>query len=101
MIRHVAAIAVLLAVAAVSATPAHADPPPPWNDPHYPDRQHGSCAGGRGGWIVYWCDGEHYPDGTYWHQVFNAGADAVKPQCVRQGDGPTPEPAPGGCGGFG
>jgi hypothetical protein len=98
-VKWVAAAAV--ALGAALAAPAHADPPP-WSDPHYPDITHSSCAGGRGGAFGFgWCDGEHYADGTFWHQVFGAGADLAKPHCVRDDGSAQPPAAPGGCGGYG
>jgi hypothetical protein len=84
-------------VASLFAAPTiHADPPPPWSDSHYPDQAHGMCAGGHGGAFGFgYCDGEHYPDGTYWHQVIGTGVDGLKPKCVLDNN---PAPA-GGCGG--
>lgn len=93
------------AAAVLFSWPAHADPPPPWADPHFPDKQHGSCAGGTGGAFGFgWCDGEHYPDGTYWHQIVwgnQYGSGGQTPVCVRDDGSPQPPPAPGGCGGHG
>ena len=99
LLAGVAAAAAMLAVAQTGA--AHADPPPPWADDHYPDINHGSCAGGHGGAFGFgWCDGIHYPDGSYWHQVTGAGMDALKPHCVIDTGDLQPPPAPaGGCGG--
>ena len=85
-----------------AAPAAHADPPPPWTDPHYPDITHGNCAGGQGGAFgISYCDGEHYPDGSFWHQILGLGTGLAKPQCVRDDGTPQPPPAPGGCGGYG
>jgi hypothetical protein len=90
----------LLAVSLPVGT-AHADPPPPWADDHYPDINHGNCAGGHGGAFGFgWCDGAHYPDQSYWHQVMGTGMDGLKPHCVIDDGSPQPPPAPpGGCGG--
>ena len=96
--------AAITAFAAFGATPAaHADPPPPWQDPHIPDRQHGNCAGGQGGAFGFgWCDGAPYPDGTRWHQILGTGGSwgggnwAHKPECVNPDNSPAP---PSGCGG--
>lgn len=100
------AIGVLSAAAIATSAPAHADPPPPWADPHYPDKMHGNCAGGAGGAFgIGWCDGTHYPDGSYWHQIvftgsLGGGAGGQKPQCVIDDGSLQPPPAPpGGCGG--
>jgi hypothetical protein len=99
MIRY--ALAAATTAVLLGAAPAHADPPP-WSDPHYPDITHSSCAGGRGGAFGFgWCDGAHYADGTFWHQVFGAGADLAKPHCVRDDGSAQPPAAPGGCGGYG
>jgi hypothetical protein len=87
----------------ISAT-AHADPtpPPPWLDPHYPDFARGSCPGGAGGFFIGWCDGQPYPDGSYWHQQTwssqYGGTGGGKPQCMGPDHNPAP---PGACGGFG
>jgi len=82
-----------LAASMFGAGIAHADPPP-WSDPHFPDPMHHSCAGGMGGFIVGFCDGEHYPDGTYWHMLSGSGWGST-PECMLDN-----APAPvGGCGG--
>lgn len=88
-------LAVMFGAAAVPN--AYADPAPPWSDPRYPDQTHGMCAGGHGGAFGFgWCDGEHYPDGSYWHQVIGTGMDGLRPQCMLNNE-PAP---PGGCGGY-
>lgn len=47
------------------ASVASADPP----DPHQPDMTKGYCPGGRWGFgDLAVCDGEKYPDGSFWHQ---------------------------------
>jgi Spy/CpxP family protein refolding chaperone len=61
-------LAVLGCAAAIvcSAAVASADPP----DPHQPDLPKNFCPGGQ--WDfgrLRVCDGEKYPDGSYWHQV--------------------------------
>jgi hypothetical protein len=58
--RHVITIAAGLTFAPV----AHAGP-----DPHMPDPFNGYCPGGGGGNAFEgYCDGLHYPDGSYWAQ---------------------------------
>ncbi|KAA1429687.1 hypothetical protein [Mycolicibacter arupensis] len=57
LIRTIAAITVALGTAIASA------------EPHIPNPSTGDCAGGSMGspiWMGF-CDGEHYPDGSYWH----------------------------------
>jgi hypothetical protein len=82
---------------------AHADPP--GQNPHMPNVTIGYCVGGQGGFMATkWCDGQPYPDGTYWHQLIMTGSSFVGPvfqlNCVVMGDGPIPTPAPsGGCAG--
>ena len=77
---------------------ASADAP----DPHQPDMTKGYCPGGRWGWgRLGVCDGEKYPDGSFWHQWMKTWI--VGPQfyydCVG-GDEPLPgPPPPGGCAG--
>lgn len=86
--------AALAALALLVAPPSHAEPAAPWSDPHFPDPMHHSCAGGMGGFIVGFCDGEHYADGTYWHQLSGSGWGST-PECLLNG-----APAPvGGCDG--
>lgn len=86
------------AVMVSSAGVASADPP----DPHKPDMTTGYCPGGRWGWgQLAVCDGEKYPDGSFWHQWVRTYLTG--PQwfydCV-SGDEPLPGPAPpGGCDG--
>ncbi len=105
---------VFAAALAASAVPgvgavAHAGP-----DPHMPDPLNGYCPGGGAGNVFEgYCDGLHYPDGSYWHKL-NYGATSfpflmpgqTQPMqlglsCVVDPDGgPVPQPAPpGGCGG--
>ena len=60
-----AAILGCVAAFMFSTAVASADPP----DPHKPDMTKGYCPGGRWGWgELAVCDGEKYPDGSYWHQ---------------------------------
>ena len=55
------AYAVNLPVAGI----AGADP----QDPHKPDITHDYCPGGQWGYgSLGVCDGDKYPDGSYWHQ---------------------------------
>ncbi|HET9874490.1 MAG TPA: hypothetical protein VFQ37_01835 [Mycobacterium sp.] len=82
---------------------------PGYCDPHMPDPLHDHCAGGRMGSMMSdgYCDGEPYPDGSYWH-VTQPGAPTVDnpsgwmsltKACVVH-DGPGTQSAPpGGCGG--
>jgi hypothetical protein len=78
-------------------------------DPHTPDPLHDHCLGGRTGSLMSegYCDGEHYPDGSYWRVTQHGAATVEQPrgwmamerQCV-VGDGSGTQPAPpGGCGG--
>jgi hypothetical protein len=71
--------AVLGCVAAIvsCAAVASADP----QDPHQPDLTQNYCPGGQ--WNAGWgtrynvqvCDGEKYPDGSYWHQWVHDPSD--------------------------
>ncbi|BBX95640.1 hypothetical protein [Mycobacterium lacus] len=96
--RHGAAILGCAAAFAFSTAVASADPP----DPHQPDMTKGYCPGGRWGFgNLAVCDGEKYPDGSFWHQWMKTWI--VGPQfyydCV-SGDEPLPgPPPPGGCDG--
>ncbi|RFZ65637.1 hypothetical protein DE4576_03407 [Mycobacterium marinum] len=59
--------AILGGVAALMFSTAVATAGPP--DPHQPDMTKGYCPGGRWGWgELAVCDGEKYPDGSFWHQ---------------------------------
>ena len=92
MKNRIALLLGTITLALTTAAGAHADPP--WLDPHYPDPMHGNCAGGKGGFIVGFCDGEHYADGTYWHQLVGDGWGQT-PECMLDN-----QPAPvGGCDG--
>jgi hypothetical protein len=89
------------ALAIVNPGAVSADPPGSL-DPHQPDMTRGYCPGGRFGFgRLGVCDGDKYPDGSYWHQWLTRYV--VGPQfyydCV-SGDEPLPgPPPPGGCGG--
>jgi hypothetical protein len=107
---RIATIAAIVASTIAFAAPAHAG-----SDPHMPDPFNGNCPGGGGGNAFEgYCDGLHYPDGSYWHKINYGAATAfpwfmpgqTKPMqlglsCVIDPDnGPIPQPAPpGGCGG--
>lgn len=82
---------------------------PGYCDPHLPDPLHDHCAGGRVGSLMSdgYCDGEAYPDGSYWHAVQYGAATVEHPsgwmalskECVvHDGSGTRPAPS-GGCGG--
>ncbi|SHA52279.1 hypothetical protein [Mycobacterium tuberculosis] len=80
------------------ASVASADPP----DPHQPDMTKGYCPGGRWGFgDLAVCDGEKYPDGSFWHQWMQTWFTG--PQfyfdCVSGGEPLPGPPPPGGCGG--
>ena len=109
LLLHATLIATAIALLSFAAL-AHASP-----DPHMPDPFNGNCPGGGGGNAFEgYCDGLHYPDGSYWHKI-NYGAATAFPffvpgqtqptqlglSCVIDPDGgPIPQPAPpGGCGG--
>lgn len=88
-----AVLASCVAALALSAQVARADPP---EDPHKPDMTKGYCPGGRWGWgNLAVCDGEKYPDGSFWHQWMKSWMTG--PQfyydCVG-GDEPLPGPPP-------
>ncbi|OBJ00992.1 hypothetical protein A5659_24390 [Mycobacterium sp. 1165196.3] len=98
---HGAAILSCAAALVFSAPVAGADPPGP-ADPHQPDITKGFCPGDRWGYgKLAVCDGDKYPDGSYWHQWMKTWLTG--PQfyydCV-SGDEPLPAPPPpGGCDG--
>ena len=83
-----------------SASVVSADPP----DPHQPELTHNYCPGGRWGFGVQVCDGEKYPDGSYWHQWMQSdsyGWSEFHYDCVGDSGNnvfPAPPP-PGGCNG--
>ncbi len=88
----------------LSATAAAA---PPGSDPFVPNMTAAHCPGGEGGFLaVKWCDGQKYPDGSYWHQLSMTGGTFATPvfrmDCVVGDGGPNPPLAPpGSCGGTG
>jgi hypothetical protein len=72
-------------------------------DPKIPDPIMFWCMGGGAGNLLLgqpgYCDGEHYPDGSYWH-VINAPVVRMRMDCVIDNGSPLPPLAPpGGCGG--
>jgi hypothetical protein len=95
--------AAMLGAAAIvsSAAVASADPP----DPHMPDMTKSYCEGGQWGWgSLGVCDGEKYPDGSYWHQWMktnNIGGPKWYYDCVGDSGNNTfpASPPPGGCDG--
>jgi hypothetical protein len=91
----VSSAAVIVSLAAV----ADADPP----DPHQPEVTHNYCPGGQWGYNqLRVCDGDKYPDGSYWHQWSNGGnwGDSTwHYECVDGGEPLPAPPPPGGCGG--
>jgi hypothetical protein len=109
-VAKVAAVVVFVAVPAMAlAGPANADPP----DPHQPDLANNYCPGG------YWtygvpvsvdggfgqrrmCDGEKYPDGSYWHEwTWEHGVFGTEwhHDCVSGSSAFPAPPPPGGCDG--
>ncbi len=91
---------VLFCIATQFSPYATADPP--GSDPHLPNLQFGYCPGGQGGFSSYqWCDGQQYPDGSFWHQFLDATiGQHFTLNCVVNNGSPLPPPAPpGGCGG--
>ncbi|TVS85214.1 hypothetical protein [Mycobacterium helveticum] len=111
LVSILAAATVAAGAACITTWPAHAAP-----DPHMPDPLRDYCPGGGAGNVLMggYCDGEHYPDGSYWHKLMAGGAYSLpimvpgqsEPadlgmSCVIDPDnGPVPQPAPpGGCGG--
>ena len=80
----------------------HAAADPPGADPHLPNLQFGYCPGGQGAFSSYqWCDGQRYPDGSFWHQFLDATiGQHFTLTCVVDNGSPLPPPAPpGGCAG--
>ena len=94
-----AAAAVLTSTTLLFSGTAHADPS------HKPNLTTGDCPGGKGGILaVAWCNGEKFPDGSYWHNVAMTGGTFATPRfemnCVIDNAFPSGTPAPpGGCGG--
>jgi len=99
-------LAALATAAALLSTnaPAHADYDfSKVADPKIPDPIMFWCMGGGAGNLLLgqpgYCDGEHYPDGSYWH-VINAPVVRMRMDCVIDNGSPLPPLAPpGGCGG--
>ena len=59
-------LATVAGLALALAPVAHAD----GLDPHMPDGSKLWCQGGLGNnMMIPYCDGLHYPDGSYWHQT--------------------------------
>ena len=99
-------LAALAPAAALLSTnaPAHADYDfSKVADPRIPNPIMFWCMGGGAGNLLLgqpgYCDGEHYPDGSYWH-VINAPVVRMRMDCVIDNGSPLPPLAPpGGCGG--
>jgi hypothetical protein len=101
-----------LTLAALAAAAALQSTNPPANadydfskvaDPKIPDPIMFWCMGGGAGNLLLgqpgYCDGQHYPDGSYWH-VINAPVVRMRMDCVIDNGSPLPPLAPpGGCGG--
>jgi hypothetical protein len=97
-------------VANAAPAPSVQQPGPPGKpafDPHVPNTAEGWCPGGGvGGFSGFgYCDGDRYPDGSYWHQVRGkapfAGSILTLTCVVDPDGGPLPPLAPpGGCGGV-
>jgi hypothetical protein len=89
----------LAVVALAFSGSAHGDPA------QKPNIATGDCPGGKGGILaVAWCNGEKFPDGSYWHNVAMTGGTFATPRfemnCVIDDAFPSGTPAPpGGCGG--
>jgi hypothetical protein len=100
LLRRCAATLGAAAAIVSSAAVASADPP----DPHMPDITKSYCPGGQWGFgSLGVCDGEKYPDGSYWHQWMrtNIGGPKFYYDCVGDSGNntfPAPPP-PGGCDG--
>lgn len=72
--------AVTVAVGAAYVPAASAEGP----DPHVPNGSALWCQGGMGNVaMIPYCDGQHYPDGSFWHQTasnpFGLGGPAALP----------------------
>lgn len=72
-------VAAVLAVGLGMSPKAHADV-----DPHTPNGSALWCQGGMGNVaLIPYCDGQHYPDGSFWHQTaaspFGFGGPASLP----------------------
>ena len=95
----VATLVSVSSAALLSVGLAHADPS------QKPNLTTGDCPGGKGGILaVAWCNGEKFPDGSYWHNVAMTGGTFATPvfqmNCVIDDAFPSGTRAPpGGCGG--
>lgn len=81
-----------------ATTEAKADPVVIYTNPldvHVPNIRAAWCPGGRGGFIVYYCDGRPYADGTQFHYDTAVGLRCV----IVTGEMNPPDALPGGCGG--
>lgn len=103
MVRRSLLVAALAILTATAAAPSLAQAEP---DRHIPDLSAGYCPGGKGGRYHSptghgWCDGIHYPDGSFWRMIQLNYPGPPSMQCViNPAGGPAPPPAPpGGCGG--
>ena len=93
-----ASAAVGAVIFAASPGMAHADP-----DPHIPDPPHDFCPGSGVAtkMMLGVCDGDRYPDGTYWHlQGFVNMLVNVYCAAGTPGDVAPPPAPPGGCDGL-
>ena len=91
---------VLLRFTTAFAPTATADP----QDPHIPNMQSNYCPGGQNGsYQRSWCDGQLYPDGSYWRQELNViFIPKFTLNCLLDPGSPFPRTAPpGACGGNG
>lgn len=114
IVLHMTSVRVAL-ISAITLAAATMGVPSAAADPHIPNPSTGECAGGSMGspiWMGF-CDGEHYPDGSYWHTrqwgipIYgspnglagtNGGPNGA--ECVIDNGTAVPPPAPpGGCNG--
>ena len=98
-LRILAAAGILAAAQLVGSVPITHAGPPGTDDPHTPNPEYNYCPGGGSGDPgSYWCDGEPYPDGSFWHMFKRA--HTWHAYCVVDKGNPVPPPAPpGGCDG--
>ena len=98
-VRLFAAVAATATTTFLFAGTAYADPS------HKPNLTTSDCPGGKGGILaVAWCNGEKFPDGSYWHNVAMTGGTFATPRyetnCVIDDAFPSGTPAPPrGCAG--
>ncbi|HEX7322183.1 MAG TPA: hypothetical protein VF299_04505 [Mycobacterium sp.] len=94
-----AAIGVFIAASPVGVPAPAQAAPPGMDDPHMPNPEFNYRPGGGSGLPgSYWCDGEPYSDGSFWH-VFKQD-HTWHAYCVIDKANPLPPPAPpGGCDG--